>query len=86
MIEATIPERWLRPLSRLIPIPALHKLIAQGDSIHRKAREILAQKRRALELGDEAVKTQVGEGKDIMSVLRKSASRRPEPVLTLCGA
>ena len=40
-----------------------------------KAREIFEQKKRALELGDEAVKQQVGEGKDIMSILR--ASRRP---------
>ena len=39
------------------------------DVMHRRSIEIYREKVRALELGDEAVAKQVGEGKDIMSIL-----------------
>ena len=39
------------------------------DMVHRRSVEIYRGKVRALELGDEAVAKQVGEGKDIMSIL-----------------
>lgn len=42
-----------------------------------RSREILEAKRAALRAGDEAVKQQVGEGKDIMSILRKFAPVSP---------
>ena len=69
LAESLVPESWLRHIAKILPIPALHRIIANGDMMRAKAREILQQKRRALELGDDAVKMQVGEGKDIMSVL-----------------
>lgn len=37
--------------------------------MHRRAVHIYEQKKRALEEGDESVTKQIGEGKDIMSIL-----------------
>ncbi|KAI1794335.1 cytochrome P450 [Ganoderma leucocontextum] len=42
------------------------------DTIHRRSIEIYREKVRALNLGDEAVARQVGEGKDIMSILMRA--------------
>ena len=39
------------------------------DTLARKTREVYYEKKRALEEGDNAVVHQVGEGKDILSVL-----------------
>ena len=40
-----------------------------------RSREIYEQKKLALAQGDEAVKLQIGEGKDIMSILSESEGR-----------
>ena len=39
------------------------------DTIHQRSVDIYQQKKRALEQGDEKVTRQIGEGKDIMSIL-----------------
>ena len=41
------------------------------DAMYRRSIEIYREKIRALELGDEEVTKQVGEGKDVMSLLRE---------------
>lgn len=41
------------------------------DTMEMRSKEILEGKREALRAGDEALKQQIGEGKDIMSILRK---------------
>ena len=43
-----------------------------SDAIWKTAEEVLQSKRAALAAGDEAVSAQIGEGKDIISVLRVS--------------
>ena len=43
-----------------------------SDAIWKTAEEVLQSKRAALVAGDEAVSAQIGEGKDIISVLRVS--------------
>ena len=43
-----------------------------SDAIWKTADEVLQSKRAALAAGDEAVSAQIGEGKDIISVLRVS--------------
>ena len=43
------------------------------DAMYRRSIEIYREKIRALELGDEEVTKQVGEGKDIISILRTCA-------------
>jgi hypothetical protein len=60
--------RWvLRVLGRALPIPTLHTLMNIVDIMHNTTIEIYAQKKSALEKGNEA--EQPGAGKDIMSVL-----------------
>ena len=36
-----------------------------------RAQEIIEQRKTALRMGDEAIKAEVGEGKDIMSICRE---------------
>ena len=43
-----------------------------SDAIWKTAEEVLQSKRAALAAGDEAVSARIGEGKDIISVLRVS--------------
>ncbi|KAA1478306.1 cytochrome P450 [Dentipellis sp. KUC8613] len=65
-----------RPIRTLVarhgPVPRLRALAAIVDVMQRTSTEILAQKKMALMKGDEAVMLQVGEGRDIMSVLLKA--------------
>ena len=50
-------------------IKSVMRVIKNADVIQKKSIEIFEQKKRALMQGDEALKYQVGEGKDIMSIL-----------------
>ena len=54
-----------------VPHHDIHRLTNIVDVMHRRSMEIYREKKRALEEGDEAVAQQVGEGRDIMSVLRE---------------
>ena len=69
LAESLIPERWLEPLGKITPIPGLRDMIRYSSTLKQKSREIYNQKKAALLQGDEALALQVGEGKDIMSVL-----------------
>jgi len=61
-----------RKLLLAIPWPRLQKLGKSIDLISEASQEILRTKRELLANRDEALMEQVGEGNDIMSVLRKS--------------
>ncbi|KAJ3534433.1 hypothetical protein NM688_g7137 [Phlebia brevispora] len=50
------------------------------DTIDRQSREILRDKKAALEKGDEVLKQQVGKGKDILSILLRMNSSDNEPL------
>ena len=63
-------RRWV--LDNLVPSSKVQHLKNLIDVLDSESKDLLAKKRKALEDGDEAVKQQVGEGKDIMSVLRTS--------------
>ncbi|KAI0628829.1 cytochrome P450 [Trametes polyzona] len=63
------PPSFRRKILELIPYAPLQRIIQISDALHASSLEIYNEKKRALEKGDEAVKQQVGEGKDIMSVL-----------------
>ncbi len=63
------PARLRRFLASLIPDSNVQQLKTIIDTMEERSKEILDGKRKALEEGDEAVKMQVGEGKDIMSIL-----------------
>jgi hypothetical protein len=59
-----------RFLYNLVPSQRMRKVQRVADTMYSKAVQIFEGKRRALLEGDAVVKEQVGEGKDIMSVLR----------------
>ena len=59
-------RRWL--LDRL-PLPKVQHLKGLADVMDERSKDIISEKRVALQKGDEAVLQQVGEGKDIMSIL-----------------
>ena len=56
-------------LTALLPFPTIQKLRELIDIIEVESKKILADKRTALQAGDDVVVRQVGEGKDIMSIL-----------------
>ncbi|KAI0370603.1 cytochrome P450 [Pilatotrama ljubarskyi] len=72
LYEAIVPKGWRRPIAEWIPSATLKRLIAIADTMRRRSEEIYEQKKRALLAGDEALKLQVGEGKDLMSILLKA--------------
>ncbi|KAJ3559692.1 hypothetical protein NM688_g189 [Phlebia brevispora] len=66
------PPSLRRLLVRLIPNRDIQQLREIVDTMDYQSRNILNGKRSALRAGDEAVKQQVGEGKDIMSILLRA--------------
>ena len=60
-----------RKVVELIPSQRVQRLTAIVDTIHRRSREIFEDRKRLLEEGGEAMTRQVGEGKDIISILRE---------------
>ncbi|RPD61500.1 cytochrome P450 [Lentinus tigrinus ALCF2SS1-6] len=65
------PAFW-RWVVELIPHEGLQKMKSIVDTMHQRSVEIYEQKKRALEEGDEKVTRQIGEGKDIMSILMRA--------------
>ena len=70
-----------RKILDILPHRGLHKAAGLVDIMHRVSLEIYRQKKRAFEEGDEAVMKQIGEGKDIMSLLSMFCCT----VLAVCG-
>lgn len=58
-----------------VPLKNVQRAKQISDAFDQTSRTILQRKKDALALGDEAVSKQVGEGKDIMGVLREYNSR-----------
>ena len=65
-------------LVNLVPIPAVHNVKRILDTVHARSVEILNAKRAAIQRGDQELLHMVGEGKDVMSILRwcSSSSQR----------
>lgn len=68
------PPSFLRRVVELIPSGPIRDLVSITDSIEKHSKEILHDKRQALQDGDKATQEQIGGGKDIMSVLSESTS------------
>ena len=64
--------KFRRFIIDLIPWKTLHQIRDISDIIHNTAVEIINSKKRALEDGDEAVERQIGQGKDILSILSRA--------------
>ena len=71
LCEAIIPEPLLRPLGKLVPLEGVHKMMQISDTISEKSKEIFMQHKKATMEGGDAVKAQVGEGNDLISILRE---------------
>ena len=61
--------KFRRFIMDLLPWKTLHQLRDITDVMHDTSVEIVKSKKRALEDGEEAVAGQIGEGKDILSIL-----------------
>jgi len=59
-----------RFLAQFIPWKALKDIINTADIIHNTSQEIMCSKKKAFQEGDEAVRLQVAEDRDITSALR----------------
>ena len=67
-------QRWL--LDRL-PHPRVQRVKDIVDTLHRCAVMVFESKKAALAAGDESVMRQIGEGRDIMSILSRSTHAIP---------
>ena len=66
----------LKFMGKAIPWRALNRIIELTDLMNANAREIYETKKRLLESGDSATVKQVGDGKDIISLLSASTELR----------
>ncbi|KAL1708632.1 cytochrome P450 [Schizophyllum commune] len=72
---------WIRrAVVDLIPSRDLHNVRDKVDTIWATSQEIYAQKKAALSSGDEAVKQQIGLGKDILSLLIRANMKTDDPL------
>ncbi|KAI9458421.1 cytochrome P450 [Lactarius psammicola] len=61
--------KLLKLVGRMLPWPKLNHLMDLSEAMNAEARSIYKTKKTLLELGDDATVKQVGEGKDIISLL-----------------
>ena len=79
-----IGPRWFqRTVVALLPWKKLHRARDMIDAIEANSLEIFHEKQRALAAGDEAVVQQIGEGKDILSILSKILFQFDDKGLTI---
>ncbi|KAI0051370.1 cytochrome P450 [Auriscalpium vulgare] len=71
-LVSRVPPRLLRLGVTCLPIPSLHNLIKITDCIHENAKAVFDLKKSLLEQGDEAFIGEVGEGKDIITILLRA--------------
>ena len=65
------PAWFRRFLAERVPDPNFQRIKSIVDTMHASSQAIYEEKKAALLRGDEAILRQVGQGKDIMSILRK---------------
>ena len=61
--------KFLKLVGRMLPWPKLNELMDIAETLNAEARRVYETKKKLLELGDDATVKQVGEGKDILSIL-----------------
>ncbi|KAI0659728.1 cytochrome P450 [Cubamyces menziesii] len=72
LYEAIVPAGWRRAVAEYIPSATLKRMMHLRDTVRQRSIDIYEEKKAALLKGDEAIKMQVGEGKDLMSILLKA--------------
>ncbi|KAI9439892.1 cytochrome P450 [Lactarius indigo] len=77
-VDKIFHPKILKFLGRALPWPKLHHLMDISETLDSKSRGIHETKKRLLELGDDATVRQVGDGKDIFSLLMRASVTGPE--------
>ena len=73
MLKKLGPPQFRRRLLDMVPMQQVQRVKEIVDILDQNTREIFFGKRAAMEAGDAAVKEQVANGNDIMSILCKWA-------------
>ena len=71
IMEYLGPAWFRRWLVNLIPHEGAQKMKHIVDTMYDRSKEIYEEKKALIESGDDAVLHQVGEGRDVMSILRE---------------
>ncbi|KAI0058967.1 cytochrome P450 [Artomyces pyxidatus] len=66
------PSRFLRLMGACLPIPMVHNIMHIKDVMYDNTKKVFDEKKALLKKGDEDFTNQVGEGKDIISILLKA--------------
>ena len=68
-VDKVVHPKVLKFLGRALPWPRLNHFMDVAETLNSRSRGIYETKKRLLELGDDATVRQVGDGKDIISLL-----------------
>lgn len=73
-LKRFFPRKWLRYGAEVIPYAPLQRMRSISDSVNATARQILKQKKEILRQADKATVQDLGEGKDVISILSTFSS------------
>ena len=73
-LRRTFPLPFLQWATGVLPWPALRHMRAISDSVYLTSQRVLRRKKELLKQGGESLAQEIGEGKDLMSVLRELSS------------
>ena len=76
-----LPSRAAGYIGDIIPSKHVQRMKHITRTMHKRSEEIIAEQRAALQKGDLSTVQQVADGKDIMSILRKSSWVLPMPCI-----
>ncbi|KAI0044071.1 cytochrome P450 [Auriscalpium vulgare] len=68
----TFSSKFLKYAASWVPLESLHRIIHQTEVMYVNSKAVFDEKKTLLGKGDEATVNQIGEGKDIISVLLKA--------------
>lgn len=71
LIRRTFPVSWLKLATEVLPWGTLRSMRRISDRVCTIAREVVRHKVELLNAGGNSLAKEIGEGKDLMSVLRK---------------
>ncbi|KAI9440829.1 cytochrome P450 [Lactarius indigo] len=77
-VHKVFHPRVLKLVGRMLPWPKLNHLMDISETMNTEARRIYEMKKRLLELGDDATVKQIGDGKDILSLLMQACVTESE--------
>jgi hypothetical protein len=68
-VYKTFNPKFLKFVGRMLPWPKLNQIMDLAETLNAEARRVYETKKKLLESGDDDTVKQVGEGKDILSIL-----------------